>query len=183
MRTERRVSALAVQAAYALGLAALAVSCRKEPVSESAPAQAAVAAPTASAVPADHLAPDELVEGTRQAFGIVLPRVVQVDGTFHDVVFASGRASVHPLVKYFRARVTDGSLREGEEAATFEHVHVPGSKDLDLTVHIRASGASASLEFRDTTPKSLPVLPDDAARWRRAGLTPEGRLLDPAHLE
>jgi hypothetical protein len=175
---------MAPRAASVLCLAALAVSCRKEPVPESAPAQIAVAAvPSASAVPADHLAPDELVEGTGRAFGVVLPRVLQVEGTFRDVVFASGEVAVHPLVKYFRTRVTDGSLREGDEAATFEHVHVPGNTDLDLTLHVRTVRGMARVEFRDTTPRSQPALADDAARWRRVGMTPEGRLLDPTHLE
>jgi hypothetical protein len=167
----------------ALVLAALAASCRKDAPAQGESAAAVLVPSPSASVPADHLAPDELVEGSKQAFGVVLPRVLQVDGNFREVVFASGVASVHPLVKYFRARVTDGSLREGEEAATFEHVHVPGKKDLELMVHIRMVGPSGRVELRDTTPKSLPVLPDDAARWRRAGLTPEGRLLDPAHLE
>jgi hypothetical protein len=177
-----RAFALAV---LALPSVAVVQGCRGEPTLQSSPTQATAGGPLASAaVPADHLAPDELVEGTKQAFGVVLPRDLQVDGSFRDVVFASGNVAIHPLVKYLRARVTEGSLREGQEAATFEHVHVPGGKnDLELTVHIAVVGPSARVELRDTTPKPQPNLPDDAARWRQAGLTPSGKLLDPTRIE
>ncbi len=158
-------------------------ACHKEEapaeVSEPAPAPP----PSASAAPLDHLAADELVEGDRKAFGVTLPRNVQVDGAFVDLVLASAHLPVHPLVKYFRARLSEGSLREGAEAATFEHVHVPGVPGPEYSVRIWLSGSFTRIELRDTTPKPVPNLPDDAARWKQAGLTPQGRLLDPTHLE
>jgi hypothetical protein len=159
--------------------------CKKESTAGSEPVAAEEPVVRASAAPpVDHLAPDELVEGEKKAFGILLPRGLEVDGAFADVFFTSGQQlGVHPLVKYFRARLTEGSLREGEEAATFEHVHVPGKKDLELSVHIRTAGNLARVELRDTTPKPEPNLPDDTARWRRVGMAPNGRLLDPTHLD
>ena len=39
------------------------------------------------------------------------------------------------------------------------------------------------IEVRDVTPTKAPELPDEAARWRAAGLTPEGRVLDPTKLQ
>ena len=53
---------------------------------------AASAQPTASAVPVDHLATGELLEGSAKAFGLVLPRGVRIDAAFSDVVYASGPA-------------------------------------------------------------------------------------------
>lgn len=166
-----------------LAPALLVGGCHKD---ESPPEPAAEAPPAPSASeppPADHLAADELVEGPKLAFGLNLPRGMQVDGAFADVIMASGVFPLHPLVKYFRARLTEGSLREGEESATFEHVHIPGKVSSEYGVRIWFSHGYTRVEVRDTTPKVLPHMPDDAARWRQAGYTPQGRVLDPTHLE
>ena len=49
------------------------------------------ASASASAVPVDHLANGELLEGTAQAFGLKIPRVMHIDAAFGDVVYASGQ--------------------------------------------------------------------------------------------
>jgi hypothetical protein len=162
---------------------ALAGACHKEEPRAEVAEPAPPPPPSASATPADHLAADELVEGDKKAFGLTLPRDVHVDGAFVDLVLASAHLPVHPLVKYFRARLAEGSLREGDEAATFEHVHVPGAPGPEYSVRIWLSGSFTRIELRDTTPRPVPNLPNDAARWRQAGLTPQGRPLDPTHLE
>ncbi|MGH7439736.1 MAG: hypothetical protein ACRENE_28940, partial [Polyangiaceae bacterium] len=174
---------LAAGLAMAAAASVPAAGCKNPAMEDPAPAPVAGPAPPASAVPADHLAPDELVEGERTAFQLRLPRDLKVDGAFSDVVFASGFVAVHPLVKYFRARLADGSLREGEDAATFDHVHVPGKSTDDYTLRITRFGSSTRVEFRDVTSREPPNLPDDAARWRQAGLTPKGRVLDPKRFE
>jgi hypothetical protein len=177
----RAVATVAVLAwATAIGGAA----CRQQappPTDQAVPVPQPVA--SRPPVPADHLAPGELVEGDREAFGVRLPRDLQIDGAFVDLVFASGRVAVHPLVTYLRARLSEGSLREGEESATFEHVHVPSRTITECTVRVWLSNGTTRVEFRDTTPRPTPNLPDEAARWRQAGLTPQGRPLDPTHLE
>jgi hypothetical protein len=175
------------RAARTAALLALAVACHRSPPSgqdQGGPTVAtATTAPRASGAPADHLGPDELVEGSQQAFGIALPRALRVKGAFVDVVYATGQASVHALTQYFRARVQDGSLREGSQAATFEHVRVPGKPAVELLVHIAAGRDGANVEIRNSTPPVAPSLPDEAARWKAVGLTPHGRLADPTHLD
>jgi hypothetical protein len=146
------------------------------PVASTVPVQAPV-------LPADHLAPGELLEGTEQAFGITLPRGMHVDDTFAKVVYASGPMGLKPLVDYLRAHLQGGDLSEGEWSATFNHVYAPGRSDPLLSVHIGTARDVVRVEFRDVTPPDLPSLPDDAARYRRAGLTPSGRVLDPTHLD
>jgi hypothetical protein len=106
-----------------------------------------------------------------------------VKAAFADVVYAQGPVALRPVVHYFRARLRDGGLREGEAAATFEHVHVPGSPGLELNVRVEPLPGGVRVVMRDTTSSPLPLLPDDDARRRAVGLTPEGRLLDPTHLE
>jgi len=181
------VRALAVAA---VAVALLGGGCRRprggdEPGAAPPPAAPPTLAQGSGDAPADHLAPGELVEGSGQVFGITLPRVLVVKARFVDVAYADAAASVHSLAQYFRARVTDGTMREGPVAATFEHVHARGqaSGGADLLVRIAATANGATVEIRDTTPPPAAVLPDEPSRWRNVGLTPEGRLADPAHLD
>jgi hypothetical protein len=141
------------------------------------------AAPSVQAVPVDHLAADELLEGPSQAFGLTLPRGMRIDGAFADVTYASGRLPMRALVGYVRSHVEGGALRQSDAAATFEHVRVPGHPARELRVHAELVPVGVSLEVRDTTPPPAPNLPDDSARWRQVGLTPNGRLADPTHLD
>jgi hypothetical protein len=169
-------------------LFALAAACHRRAPPDDAPQdQAGAIAPlpaaSTSTTPADHLGPDELVEGSQQAFGIMLPRVMEVKGSFADVVYATGHASVHALAQYFRARLQDGSMREGARAATFEHVKVRGKPGPELLVRIGTARDGASVEIRNSTPPNAPLLPDEGTRWRQVGLTPHGRLADPTHLD
>jgi hypothetical protein len=168
-----------------LGALVLAAGCSRQPAEEgvgSLPVAPAVSA-SASAHRPDQLAPGELLEGQAKAFGVALPRDLSVEASFADVVYASGRVGVHPLVEFFRARLTEGSVREGPEAATFEHVRAPAVPERELRVRILPHEGGARVELRDTTPPALPVLPEESARWRQVGLTPNGRLADPRHLD
>jgi hypothetical protein len=157
--------------------------CARDPSSSGdlpAPPAAAVGA---SAVPADHLGPDELVEGKEQAFGIVLPRGLQVDERFVDTIHASGPVSVRALARYFRPRLTGGFLREGERSATFDGATAPGSPpDSLLTVHLEVQPGRTRVDITATKQHPLAVMPDDDSRWKAEGLSPNGRVLDPMHM-
>ena len=63
--------------------------------------------PVASAVPVDHLADGELLEGSERAFDLPLPRGMTVDGRFVAVGYASGEIPPQPLATYLRPRVPD----------------------------------------------------------------------------
>ena len=146
------------------------------------PTPVQVAAP--SAVPVDHLAPGELLEGTQQAFGVVLPRDVRIDRNEPGTVYASALVGVHPLVKYLRTRLLDSHLVEGDTFATFDHVKLHDKPGALYHIDITATPPSgARLEWDDVTPQPAPSLPDEAARWRQVGLTPQGKVLDPTHLD
>lgn len=140
---------------------------------------------TAPAAPAavDHLADGELLEGSERAFDVPLPRNLRVDGAFVDAVYASGPVPLHPLVQYFRARLRGGELREGEASATFDRAHAAGKPGRSLNIHVITSTEGVRVEIRDLTPPVLPELPNEAARWQRVGLTPDGHLADPQHIE
>jgi hypothetical protein len=116
------------------------------------------------------------------ALGVKLPRDLHLEEAFNDLAYARGAVPLHSLVQYFRARLRDGNLHEGEEAATFDHVHAPGRPDRELSVHIAATAGAMRVELRDTTMPVTSSLPNDEARFRQVGLTPDGRWLDPTHL-
>jgi hypothetical protein len=164
----------------------LACSCKNEPEITVLEAPQA----SASAKPVDHLAPKELLEGDAKAFGLVFPRGVRVDQSFVDVAYASGAVVTEAAVKYVRAHVREGKMIQpdfaGDGKTTFDHVKVPAMPDKELVVSVKpAKGAVGQTQFevRDVTPTKAPELPDEAARWRNAGLTPEGRVLDPTKLQ
>jgi hypothetical protein len=150
---------------------------------------ATVAAPSGTSVvpmastPPDHLAPGELVEGTERAFGIALPRRMQVTQAFVDMVTATGPVSVHDLAGYLGARLEGGTLREAKESATFEHVAARGKPEPELLVKITSTFAGARLEIHKVTHQQVHLLPDEEARWRQVGLTPQGKVIDPSHAE
>lgn len=172
----------------AIALMLACSACKKD---DDVSLVAAASAPRASAsVPIDHLATGELLEGTAKAFGLVLPRGMTIDAAFGDVVYASGQLPSDSVAKYVRARVREGKMIEGDYShygtTTFEHVRIPTSPDKDFAITVRPASEGVNvtkLEVRDATPTKAPPLPDDAARWKNAGLTPQGRVLDPTHLQ
>lgn len=168
--------------AIALVAPALAAGCQSG--ATDTPASRATTAPAADSAPPplDHLAPDELLESDKIAFGVKLPRGLVVMHEAPMGMWAKGPVSVHALAKYFHARLVEGTMREGDEAATFDHVRAPGVANRLLLVTIRKErDATTSVRIEDLT---LPPAPDmtQAERWRAVGLTPEGKLIDPTHL-
>lgn len=140
-------------------------------------------APSSSAF-VDRLAPDELVEGTETAFGLVLPRDLKVQRRYHDLVYAAGPMGGEPLGGYVQARVREGTVRRDMEGTIFDGVRIPGQPAVQLRIRIHpdTSGPGSLMEIRDVTPPPTEDHPDEAARWRAVGLSPNGQLLDPKHL-
>jgi hypothetical protein len=166
-----------------VAIVALAAACHSSSPGDAPAPAASAAALRPAAGPVDHLAVDEVLEGTDKAFDVTLPRGLRIDGAFVDVIMMSGPLAPRSLVAYFRAHVQNGDLREGEVSSTFDQVTAPGNPDRPLSVHIAKAGDGAHVEIRDLTPVPLPPMPDEAARWKHVGLTPSGRILDPTHLD
>lgn len=165
-------------------LAGAAGGCKKPPPDDSSTTQATASADAPPARPVDHVAPGELLEGTETAFGLTLPRGARIEGTFREVVLVTMRASVESLVAYVRARVREGTLRKGDQSATFEHAKVPGKPGLEVSVLIRAvSAQDARVELRDTTPGPSAAKSTPEETYRALGMKPNGQPLDPTKVE
>jgi len=137
--------------------------------------------------PPDHLAPDEVVEGKERAFGLPLPRVGHVDARFATSVLVSTPLTPEQLVNFVRKRVKDGKDVPGASVTRLEQV-VPRDDDkkrLDIEVRPKKSGEGMRSEMvvRDATPPPTEPGLSDEERWRRAGLKPDGTLLDPKKLQ
>jgi hypothetical protein len=171
------------RAAIAAALIAVAGCSKAMPAIDSQEEAGTPSQTEPNPITPDHLAPGELLEGPVRVFGLALPSAATANGTFVDVAYVSATASVQSLARYFRARVNAGTLRESPSAATFEHVKVPGKPGMELLVRITAAAAGSNIEIRDTTPPVAPALPDEQSRWRQVGITPQGRLADPTHLD
>lgn len=132
--------------------------------------------------PVDRVLPDELAEGTHDAFGLRLPRVMRVEGRFDDVVLASAPAPADAVANYVRQRVTAEQVITGPQKTLFARATVKGSTGPKVSIAVISLPNRTEMEVRSATPK--PTRPNETPeqRWRALGLNPDGTLLDPAQL-
>jgi hypothetical protein len=118
------------------------------------------------------------------AFELKLPAGIEIREAFTTVVYAWGPMDPMRLANYLRAQVRGGTINVGAAATVFDQVTVPSNPHRLLRVRVESGGQvhSSRLEVRDVTPPPQPPAADDAERWRRVGMTPDGKLLDPTHL-
>lgn len=141
-------------------------------------------APSAAPPPPDQLAPGELAEGTIDAFGLKLPRIMKEDTRFPDAVFASGEATHKDVVNYVRDRVLAEKVETLQTKTTFEGVTLKSSPAKKMRIEVIVMPRSVvKLVIRDETrPPAKPGLTEEQ-RWKEVGMTPQGELLDPTHLQ
>lgn len=162
-----------------LGLALLS-GCKRHDDATSAP-PSPVAAPTESK-PLDHLAPNELAEGTEKAFGLTLPKGVHLDAQFPDQAWAHGDVSYTSLVEYVHTHVRGGSMMKRDDGAFFQKVSLPDDPKRVLSIRVQHRGEkSASLSLADETPPDLPPASPEE-EMRQVGLSKDGKILDPKNL-
>lgn len=138
-------------------------------------------------LPTDSLAKGEAVEGPEKAFALPLPRFAKITWRGKDSVTVMTNLTHEELVNFVRARVQNGEVLTGSGATQLKDVVVPSEPARKLTIEIRPapplSGGRSQMLVSDTTPPpDTPGLTDEE-RWRRAGFTPEGKVLDPKQLQ
>jgi hypothetical protein len=166
-----------------LGLCSLLGSlggCKRAQPSVTATAPSASAAP-----PLDHLAPDELAPGKVEVYGFPVPRGMEVESHLADRAYVSGRVSPEALANYVREQVVVSHVEIGAARTVFPMARIKaGPPDRVFTLEVLPDGPKTRLVIKDTTPPPPPPPGlTDAERWRAAGLTPDGRPLDPQKLE
>lgn len=150
-----------------------------------APTQAPSSVATSSAVPLDHLAPDELAPSKVLVYGFVVPRDMTVESQLPDRAYVSGHVSPEALANYVRDQVTVSHVEIGAARTLFPNAHIKGGPtDRLYSLEVLPDGPRTRLVIKDVTPPPPPPPGmTDAERWRAAGLTPDGRPLDPKKLE
>ena len=177
----RSSPAAAVVAALALATTA---GCKQRPAPAPQEAAANAAASASGSVrPADHALRDEIAEGSEKAFGLPIPRQIQVIGRFDDVVFATGDVAPELVANYVRQRVIASHVETGPAKTVFTGVTLRVNPGRTLRVDVISRNGYTDLTVRDETrPPASPGL-TEAERWKAQGLTPGGAPLDPTHLE
>lgn len=128
--------------------------------------------------PVDRLAPDELLPGIEQVFGLPLPRRMRLERKFPDAAHAVGDVPSQDLIEYVSRYVTTPRLELIPPRAVFAKVGIRGQPTERLyDVEITATGSTTRLVVRDVTPPPAAQGATEAELWRKAGLTPDGRLL------
>jgi hypothetical protein len=164
-----------------LGSCSLAACSNKRSVPQ---ATTSAEAPDA-AHPLDHLAPGELAPGKAEVYGFPVPRGMEVESRIADRAYVSGRVSPEALANYVRDQVVVSHVEIGAARTVFPMARIKaGPADRLFTLEVLPDGPRTRLVIKDVTPPPPPPPGlTDAERWRAAGLTPEGRPLDPNKVE
>ena len=140
--------------------------------------------PSRSAKPADRLGPGELAPGTVEVWGFRAPKQMRLDRRFPDAAHFVGAVPAEALANYVRERVEVERVEIGAARTVFPKVRVKGGNpDRVYQFDIVKDGTSSKLVLRDITPPPVEPGLSDEERWRRAGMTPDGKQIDPKKLQ
>jgi len=168
-------------ACTALLVAAAGCRSQENAAEEVAPRGSAA---TSSAPAVDRLDPGELAAGKEAVFGFLVPRQMSVERRFHDEALLGGPVSVAALAAYVRKQVTATHIEMTGERTIFENARInAGNAQRSYRFEIVPEGRRTTLLVRDVTPPPTVQGLSDEERWKRAGITPDGKLADPKSLE
>jgi len=162
----------------------LCASCHGKSQPPPSGASAALSGTGLNPKPLDRLAPDELAAGNAEIWGFVVPREMQVEHRYHEVTHLIGPVKPDALANYVRDRVIVSHVEIGAARTVFPNARIKaGAADRVYELEVIPEPGITRLVIRDTTPPRIQPGLTDAERWRQAGLTPEGRPLDPKAFE
>ncbi|HEY6556314.1 MAG TPA: hypothetical protein VI072_03535 [Polyangiaceae bacterium] len=179
--TTRRAGAL-----FGAGLALIcSAGCRKAGTDAPSPgASTAIGSDAAAPRPIDRLAPDELAAGSALAFGFPMPQRMTIRATFPDAVHASGSVTPQALAQYVGERVAVAHVEVAATRTIFPKARIKGgAAERVYQFDIASEGPETLLVIRDITPPPVVQGLSQAERWRRAGMTPDGKPLNEKQLQ
>lgn len=134
----------------------------------------------------DRLAPGELPLGTEKAFALPLPITSVVLQRYGGSCFVRTGYSPEEIVNFVRIHVKGGKVVAGTSSTTFTDVVVPAEPARHLEIDVRRAStvneARTEIRVTDVTPPPNDPNLSEPDRWKKVGLTPDGKLLDPKHL-
>jgi hypothetical protein len=144
-----------------------------------------VAAP-ASTSAHDRLAPGEAAPGVERAFELALPRGAQIERRFENQVWVLAPIPPEELATWVRERSPRSEPLVGPRGTIFPDVtlsEMPAGAHLRITITTRSISATTTmLVERYEDPPQPHAEPYDEI-MKKSGLTPDGKLLDPKHLD
>ena len=180
----RRSSTRGVDSTLALCACLLCASCQTKAQGEASPASSALVIGSVTAKPVDRLAPDELAAGSAEIWGFVVPREMQIEHRWGDVTHLVGPVQPDALANYVRDRVVVSHVEIGAARTIFPNARIKGgAPERVYELDVVPEPGQTRLVIRDTTPPKVQPDLTDEERWRQAGLTPQGRPLDPKKFE
>ncbi len=148
--------------------------------------EAAVTADAGSAapMPTDRLGPGELVEGDVKVLGLPMPVGMIELVRISNSISLRGPAHQQQVASFFQMRVKGGKMYPGVHASDFRSVTAPNNPGRLLDIHVEQekNGSFTDIVMSDVTPTDAAVLPRDEA-MKANGLTPDGKLADPEHMQ
>lgn len=139
---------------------------------------------SSSAKPLDRLAPGELSPGVAEVWGFVAPREMRLDQQFQAEAFFVGAVAAEAVANYVRERVEADRVEIGAARTVFPAARIKAGKpDRVYRFEVLKDGTGARLIIKDITPPPIEPGLSDEERWRKAGLTPDGKPLDPKKVE
>jgi hypothetical protein len=163
-------------------VSAVGMACARTETSPTA-ADAAVTVVHAVNSISDKLGELELIPGTDHAFGLEVPRGVQVSYRFQKAVHIQGDVRPEALANYLRMRVGDGEITVGASETVFDGVRAKNEPARVLRIRVvRISAQESKAILEDITPPEIQP-GTNAERWKRAGFGPDGKPLDPKRVE
>jgi hypothetical protein len=136
--------------------------------------------------PADRLGPGELPLGADKAFALPLPNGSRVMSRYGGTILVRCSYTADQLATYVRLHVTGGTVTAGAAQTRFDNVTVPAEPTRRLRIEVRthvADGMPSEMVIHDVTPQPNDPSLSEEEKWRRAGLTPQGRPLDPKNMQ
>lgn len=181
-RSRSSLTSVARPLASWLLAAPLLASCRSDPPPPPAPPVTAPAPVPAPPAP-DRVDPAEVPEGAESAFGLPVPRAMQVEARFPDAVRAIGRVPLDALANYVRARVVADRVETGPAKTVFARATLKSAPERMLRVEVVSFGDRTEMIVRDVTrpPARDVVKPTDP--WSQPGFDPRDRKADPKRFE
>jgi hypothetical protein len=108
---------------------------------------------------------------------------MRIRARFSDAVFAVGDIPAERLSNYVRARVLAGSVETGPTKTVFARATLKDAPQRMLRIEVVARAHVSELVVRDETRPPPEQGLSVEERWRRNGLTPDGKVIDPTRLE
>jgi hypothetical protein len=109
---------------------------------------------------------------------------MRLERRFDDSAHAAGPVSPESVANYVRERVEATHVEIGAARTVFPKVRIKGgAPDKVYRIEVVANGPTTLLVVRDVTPPPVEPGLSVEERWRRAGMTPQGKPIDPKKME